>query len=152
MAEDTRSQRLNVLERISFHGHSMVLALHPTTIEITTDEHLTRKGDCIVGVGADVGCAGLSDGTKQILRGEGYPVSIRLVVQGEAFALTARGDPRLTLTNPHDIVIRKSEYVSDRTLALGADAAAKDIPRSMVRALKGEKTAGYLEIGVVSVG
>ncbi|MDV3293108.1 MAG: DUF371 domain-containing protein [Nitrososphaerales archaeon] len=138
-------------ERISFRGHPMVLGLHPTTIEITTDEHLTRNGDCIIGVSSERGCEGLSEEVKEALRGSGTRVSLRFFVNGESFLVTGRGDPRLTLSDPHDMVIRKSDFVSDRTLALGASAAAKDIPRSMVKALKDEKAKGYLEIGVQRV-
>jgi hypothetical protein len=127
----------------------MVLALHPTTIEVTTETHLTRKGDCIIGVGSDAGCGGLRDTTKEALRKDGAKVLLKFVVGGESFVVTAKGDSRLTLTHPHDIVIRKSDFISDRTLAVGASAAAKDMPRSMVEALREEKTTGYLEIGVV---
>lgn len=142
-------QEPKLTERIGFRGHPMVLALHPTTIEVTTDSHLTRKGDCIIGVRSDAGCAGLSQRTKKALRRDGARVVIRFVVGDESFVVSARGDSRLTLTHPHDIVIRKSDFVSDRTLAVGASAAAKDIPRSMVEVLRGEGTTGYLEIGVV---
>ena len=137
-----------LLERIAFRGHPMVLALHPTTIEITTDDHLTKRGDCIVGVGADKGCAGLAAETKLALSRADSKVLFRLVVGGESFDFVGRGDPRLTLTNPHDMVIRRSDYVSDRTLAVRATAAAKDMPRPMVRLLKDPNATGYLEIGV----
>jgi hypothetical protein len=137
-----------LLERVAFHGHPMVLALHPTTIEITTDSHLTRRGDCIVGVAADRGCEGLRTETKEVLGRPDVRVSMRIVIADQAFELEGRGDPRLTLTHPHDMVIRKSDYVSDRTLAVKANAAAKDIPRTMVKLLKDPGATGYLEIGV----
>jgi len=46
------------------------------------------------------------------------------------------------------MVIRKSDFISDRTLAVRADAAARDLPRGMVRALKDPRTVGRLEIEV----
>jgi hypothetical protein len=146
--EHQRVERQAILERIAFHGHPMVLALHPTTIEITTDNHLTRRGDCIVGVAAEKGCDGLRTETKRALARSDAKVSIRIVVSDQAFELEGRGDPRLTLTHPHDIVIRKSDYVSDRTLAVKANAAAKDIPRGMVRLLRDPSTTGLLEMEV----
>jgi hypothetical protein len=130
----------------------MILALHPTTIEITTDEHLSRRGDCIVGVGAEKGCAGLSREAKRVLREVSSAVRLRIVVGGEVFETRARGDPRLTLTHPHDMVIRKSDYASDRTVAVSAGAASRDIPRSIVSALRRKDTVGFLEIGVDSPG
>jgi hypothetical protein len=141
-------ERQVLRERVSFRGHPMVLALHPTTIEITTETHLTRKGDCIVGVGASSGCSGLSEGVKAALRRDDARVVLRVVVGGESFAVTCRGDARLSLTHPHDIVIRKSDFISDRTLAVGASAAAKDIPRTIAKALTSADARGYLEIEV----
>ena len=126
----------------------MVRSTHPTTIEVTTEEHLTEKGDCIVGVGASKGCAGLDQRVKEKLRIEGARVTLKLVVGDETFELKARGDPRLELSHPHDIVIRKSDFVSDRTLVVGAEAAARQVPRNMVAMLRDPETRGRLEIEV----
>ena len=126
----------------------MVRSAHPTTIEVTTEDHLTPRGDCIVGVGASVGCAQLDAQFKELLRRKGSRVTIRLFVGRYAFEVKAEGDPRLELSHPHDIVIRKSDYVSDRTLAVNADASARDIPREIVQRLKNPDTVGRLEIEV----
>ena len=127
----------------------MVRSMHPTTIEVTTEEYLTEEGDCIIGVGASKGCAGLDDGVKERIREEGSKVTVRLVVGEETFELKARGDPRLRLSHPHDLVIRKSDFVSDRTLAVGADASARSIPRKLVSLLKDPRTTGRMEIEVL---
>lgn len=137
-----------VTERIVFHGHPMVRSLHPTTIEITTDEKLTERGDCIVGVGATKGCEQLSETLKTALRSDRANVMIRVLVGEEVFGFTAEGDRGLELSHPHDMVIRKSRFVSGRTLAVGASAAARDIPRSIVSKLRNSKTVGTLEIEV----
>ena len=135
-------------EEVKFRGHPMVRSTHPTTLEVTTEEHLTENGDCIIGVGADKGCSGVSEAVKEGLRRTGARVTIRISVGGHTFRAEARGDPRLELSHPHDIVIRKSGFVSDRTLVLGASAAAKDVPREMVRLLTDPSTTGRLEIEV----
>ena len=126
----------------------MVRSAHPTTIEVTTEDHLTPKGDCIVGVGASSGCAQLDQPLKEGLRTKGSRVTIRLVVGDRTFEVRAEGDPRLELSHPSDIVVRRSDFISGRTLAVHADAAAKDIPRDMVRLLRDPSTAGRLEIEV----
>lgn len=135
-------------DEVTFRGHAMVRSTHRTTIEVTTEEYLTEDGDCIVGVGASKGCGGLNDKVKERLRKGGSKVTIRLVVGEESFELRAHGDPRLLLSHPHDMVIRTSDFVSDRTLALGADAAARNIPRRLVSLLKDPKTTGRMEIEV----
>jgi hypothetical protein len=126
----------------------MVRSAHPTTLEVTTEDHLTPNGDCIVGVCASAGCAQLDTQLKEGLRRKGSRVTIRIFVGPYTFWVKAEGDPRLELSHPHDIVIRKSDYVSDRTLAVHADAAARDIPREIVRRLRDPGTLGRLEIEV----
>ena len=133
---------------VTFRGHPMVRSTHPTTIEVTTEECLTPRGDCIVGVGASHGCAQLDPRLKEGLRRRGSRVTILLFVGPYSFEVKAEGDPRLELSHPHDIVIRKSDYISDRTLAVHADAASKDIPREIVRLLQQSGALGRLEIGV----
>jgi hypothetical protein len=142
------AQKKKVIDSVLFRGHGMVRSTHPTTIEITTEEYLTENGDCIIGVAAAKGCAQLDERVKEALRTKGSAVTIRVAVGERTFQVNARGDPRLELTHPHDMVIRKSDFVSDRTLAVHADAAAKDLPRDMVRALKDPGTVGRLEVEV----
>ena len=146
--ETTLARFRTVKERVFFKGHPMVRALHPTTIEITMEEHLTENGDCIIGVSASSGCAQLGEALKSALRTEGSLVTIRLLVGSEAFSVAAEGLPGLKLTDPRDIVIRKSRFLSDRTLAVGANAAAKDLPRSMVQALRDPGAVGVMEVEV----
>lgn len=134
---------------VTFHGHPMVRSAHPTTIEVTTEGHLTPKGDCIVGVGSSSGCAQLDAEVKEGLRRKGSKVALRFVVGNHTFKVKAEGDPRLELSDPNDIVIRRSDFVSERTLAVHADAAARDIPREMVRLLRDPGTVGRLEIEVI---
>ena len=135
-------------EMDEFRGHPLVRSFHPTTIEVTTEDYLTENGDCIIGVGASKGCAQLNARLKESIRGKGANMVIRIVVGTLSFEVKARGDPRLSLSHPHDIVIRKSDFVSDRTLAVRADVASRDIPREMVRLLKNPATVGRLEIEV----
>ena len=134
-------------DTVAFRGHPMVRSLHPTTIEVTTEEHLTERGDCIIGVRAEKGCLQLDEAVKSGLRKAGTRVRFRIVVGDESFVVGAWGDPRLQLTHPGEIVIRKSQFVSERTVAVGADAAARDIPRSIVEELS-RGVAGALEIEV----
>ena len=145
---DLLARRTVARDSVEFRGHAMVRSSHPTTIEITTEDYLTENGDCIIGVGATKGCAGLDRGVKEGLREGGSRVSITFTVGGATFNLKAQGDPRLSLTHPHDMVIRTSEFISDRTLAIRASAAARQIPREMVRLLKDSKSVGRLDIEV----
>ena len=48
----------------------------------------------------------------------------------------AKGSPQLQFTHPTDLVVRKSDYVCSRTLAIRADKAAVDFSREFVDKLK----------------
>lgn len=133
---------------ISFHGHKNVKSLHPKSIEITTDPNLTVNGDCIVGVGASCGCLGIPDEMKILLRKPQSEVTCTILVDDLSFKITGNGSEKLTLTNPHDIVIRKSNFTCPRTLSIGCNIASDAIPRKMIKALQNPETKGIFRIEV----
>ena len=122
--------------RIPFSGHPNVRSTHRTTTEITTEESLTSRGDCIIGVGAGMGCSALPDAVKQALMKSDSRVCITIRVGARSFAIQGRGDPGLSLEHRSDIVIRKSTFLCPRTLAVECDAASVDMPREMVMDLR----------------
>lgn len=131
---------------ITFHGHRNVRALHRSTIEVTRDEHLTTRGDCIVGVRADKACSDLNALIGDIIRGDGREVRFTILVRGMEWRFTAKGCRMLTLEDDRSIVIRKSRYVCPRTLAIMSNASAIDMPREMVKMLMDESTRGLMII------
>lgn len=122
-------------EGVLAYGHKNILALHPTTLEITRDEGVTRRGDCIVAVRADKGLRELSPRFKEALR-DGAKLVIEIECGDKRDRIIAFGDERLTLKHSSDMVIRKSDYVCDRTIAVRADKAAIDISRDLVSELR----------------
>ena len=133
---------------IPFHGHENIRSLHPKTIEITTESHLTVNGDCIVGVGASYGCNDLPEKMKMLLQNSKSSVDCTIVVKDFSFKVKGRGSDKLTLTNPHDIVIRKSAFTCPRTMATNCNAASDAIPRQMIKALQNPDTRGIFAIEV----
>lgn len=133
---------------IPFSGHENVRALHTRTIEITTEPDLTLQGDCIVGVSADCGCMKIPESLKEKLRRSESKVTITLQVDDEKFVIKGKGHEDLRLENPHDIVIRKSNFLCPRTLAIGCDKASDDIPRKIIKKLQDPKTKGLFVIQV----
>lgn len=133
---------------IPFFGHENVRALHPRTIEITTEADLTLQGDCIIGVGADYGCKQIPAEMKEKLRQQKSKITITIQVDDEKFTVIGRGHEELKLENPHDIVIRKSNFVCPRTLAIRCDKASDDMPRRMIKKLQDPKTKGSFVIEV----
>ena len=143
-------QEVRAVEEVAFSGHPMVRATHDRTIEITTEAHLTPRGDCIVGVGAARGLSQLSPSTKLALMSDDANVKLTLVTPAGEFSFMAKGSSSLTFENPRDLVIRKSSYVCGRTLAVQAGSSASEIPRDLVESLKSPKAAGALRIEVLA--
>ncbi len=135
-------------DEVEFFGHPMVRSRHRNTIEVTRDPNLTLRGDCIIGVRADKGLSDLTSGLKDAIRTDGSELFITVVIPESSFLIRAAGSSRLPLGDPHEMVIRKSEFVSPRTLAVRADAAAKDLPRAMVESLRSQDCRGLLRIEV----
>ena len=121
------------------YGHENVLAAHKTTLEFTRDKHLSKKGDCIAAVAADKGLVDLSSEFKDNLRKPHAKLTISIEAGEIMERVEAYGSPKLVLTHPTDMVIRKSDYVDNRTLAVKADKAARDLPRDLVEKLKNPK-------------
>ncbi|MFN4336345.1 MAG: DUF371 domain-containing protein [Candidatus Nitrosocaldus sp.] len=131
---------------IAFHGHKNVRALHRSTLEITKDEHLTLRGDCIVGVRADMACRDLDVLIGDMVREDGREIRFTILVKGMEWRFSAKGCRLLTLQDDRSIVIRKSGYICPRTLAVMSSASAIDMPREMVRMLMDESTRGVMII------
>ena len=129
----------SVKEVVFGYGHENIQATHKTTLEFTKDSHLSKNGDCIITVAADKALADLNAEFKEKLRKPHAKLTIIIEAGNFTEQVTAHGSPRLILTHLTDIVIRKSDYVCNRTLAVHADKAAQDLSRDLVEKLKNPK-------------
>lgn len=125
-----------VTEVILARGHENILATHKTTFEITKESSLSKRGDCVIAVSADKGLDDLSFEFKEKLRKEGAKITVFIEAGGICETVDAYGSPHLVLTHPTDVVIRKSRYICNRTLAVKADKAACDLSRTLVKKLR----------------
>ncbi|MEM0473464.1 MAG: DUF371 domain-containing protein [Candidatus Aenigmatarchaeota archaeon] len=123
------------LEKITSFGHELVSGKHKTTVEITKENFLTKKGDCIIGINANKSCFDLDEKTKHHLK-SGKKVLFEIEVNGKKDRIDAFGSNGLILTNKNSIVIRKSNYIDDRTIAIKSNKAACDIRRDIIEELK----------------
>jgi hypothetical protein len=123
------------VETVAARGHDNVAAAHASTFEVTTDDWLTPAGDCIVGVAADRAPEDFDPAFVAACRDPESDVEVVLRADGHETRVRARGDPDLTFASDRSLVVRTSDYVDDRTVAVGADAAAVDLDRGLVAAL-----------------
>jgi hypothetical protein len=128
-----------VTETIVAYGHENIRATHKTTLEITKETDLSKKGDCIIAVAANKGLADLSRRFKEALCKEDAKLTIQIRIGRDVEAVKASGSPHLTLVHPTDFVVRKSNYVCGRTLAIQTDKAACGISRELVGKLQNPK-------------
>ena len=120
-------------------GHENIQAIHPSTLMFTKEKHLSKTGDCVVGVAADKAVANLSQTFKDALRKPNARLTIIIEAGGLTERINASGSPKLILTHLTDMVIRKSDYICNRTLAIRADKSANDLPRELVEKLNNPK-------------
>jgi uncharacterized protein len=135
-----------VQEEIAFYGHRNIQSFHTRTIEITKDPNLSLRGDCIIGVNANKSCWDISDKLKHSLKDDNSSIIIDVTVGNMSFIINGLGNSRLLLLSRHDVVIRKSNFICERTIAIRCDKASSDIPREMIMSLQDPETTGLLRI------
>ena len=117
---------------ITARGHPHVLATHPTTLEITASEELTTNGDCIVAVGAVFDPDQIAAFLKQAHR-----IRIAIDLDGDVIAFHAHANP--DFDDDEELVFRRSEFNSARTVGVKSSMACVDLPRDFVQKLKNPK-------------
>lgn len=127
---------MEVSETIVARGHRNILATHGTTFEITKESELSKRGDCIIAVAADKALTDLSFKFKESIRMENAKITVSIEAGKTMETINAFGHPLLILTHPTDIVVRKSNYICNRTLAIKADKSAADFQRNLAEKLR----------------
>lgn len=122
-------------QRVRAAGHKNVTAEHTSTLELTSDDWLTPAGDCILAVDADVVPESFDDEFVSACQSREATITAEFSVDGHEQIVTGRGHPELTFESDRSMVIRTSDYVDDRTVAVGADTAAAGIDREIVAEL-----------------
>jgi hypothetical protein len=109
--------------RIAGHGHPAIRATHDKTLEISPDPEISERATCVVAVdggGADAPMAG--------------DVRITIRAGGESFSFAARANS--SWEPGGTAIVRRSGVRLPGTFATNATAAARDLPRSLVAALR----------------
>jgi hypothetical protein len=130
---------LTIVERIHAHGHENILCTHNSTIEITKDKRLTKKGDCIIAVNATKACKDLTLETKnQIKSGKKFKVMLKVEDKQDYFY--GFGNKKLLLLDKNDMVFRKSNFICDRTVLINCSKSSIELNRNLTRTLRNPKT------------
>ena len=114
------------------HGHPNILATHKTTLEITKDSELTKKGNCIIAVAADFSLQRIKELVGSCQNGDKIGLIIEAAGIKEKIVAVVNKD----FSSDKEIVLRKGGFISERTLGINADKAAAGLGRELVEKLK----------------
>jgi hypothetical protein len=117
-------------------GHENVVGEHKTTVELTSEDHLTKQGTCIVGICAEITLNQLDSKIKQLATSSNTQIILKMSVNGLTEEVTGNGSPSLTYTDSTSMVTRTSSFECGRTLMVNADKAASDLNRVFIDKLK----------------
>jgi hypothetical protein len=123
------------MDRFTARGHPLITSLHGSTLEITKDPEVGPKGNCIIAVSSSRGCRDLSEGVKRAIW-EGSEMYLLLKIGDVAEEIRGFGHPDLELSHPDEMVFRKSEFISPRTVLIRSDRSASDLSREFVEMLR----------------
>ncbi len=105
--------------------HANVQASHESTLEVTCEDRLTPRGDCIVLTSSTHDPRALAEACP-----EGWEGFLIVVTRFGSFWVKGTCAPKGVGCS---FVLRKSSEVKERTLMIGVDKAAKDLPRATVK-------------------
>ena len=124
------------------HGHPNILATHKATLEITKDSELTKNGDCIVAVGADFSLQQL----RRIIGSCGDGGKIKLTIDVAGLKTEVIAVANKDFCSESEIVLRKGNFLSERTLGIHAGKAAADLDRNLVEKLKSPASIVFVTV------
>jgi uncharacterized protein len=119
-------------ETIYCRGHPFVLGTHPTTFEVTREAHLTKKGNCIIGISSDKSCNSLSEEFKRVLTHDDAVLITSLSCDGKTIEVKSHGSSQFTFEHPTDMVWRRSSFVCGRTIGIMSDYVAATLPKTLL--------------------
>jgi len=142
---------MEIKDEFFAYGHKLIQATHKTTMEITKDDYLTKRGNCIIAVKSQKACSDLNEKLKELIKKDGAKIIIKLSVNGLEEIIEAEGSKMLTLTSNRSIVIRKSDYIDERTLAIRANKSSAELSREFIKKLRSSNSKVRIEIKVLNI-
>jgi len=129
---------MSILDKIYAKGHQNVLCTHTTTLELTKEDSLSLRGNCILGIKATKSCKDLSKHLKDYLR-KGNKIEVLIKLQGVSDRFYGFGHKNLILSNQKDLVFRKSNYICDRTVLINCSKSSSELSRNLIKKIRDSK-------------
>lgn len=115
------------------YGHPNILGTHKATLEFTKDSELSLEGNCIIGVKADFE---MEDIKKFIKRCNGKKITITIQTADKKITEKIYAELNPHFNDEKEIVIRKTEFISERTLGIKSTKAAFELDKAIIDCLK----------------
>ncbi len=138
-----------MVEKVIAYGHRNITGLHPTTLELSMDMEISKRADCIIGVKADRAIKDLGQVFKSGAKRLDALIQVTLRVDNIEERIIGRGHTELTFEHPSDIVIRKSDFICNRTLMIKAEKSSKEIQRDLIERLKDPREKIEMQIEII---
>lgn len=132
---DVISKKRILLDEIFANGHPNVLGTHRTTIEITTEDFLTFRGNCIIGISSSKSVKDFNLELKEAIQ-KGHHIEVEFIAGPYKELIIGDGNKNLTLTNSISMVFRLSEYISNRTALINCSKSSIELDRNLINYLK----------------
>lgn len=129
---------MTIIDTIEIMGHPFIQCIHNTTIELTKDNYLTKKGTCILGIKASKACYDLNPLLKKKIR-NGAKIDVIIKVDEICDSFCGYGNKKLTLLSKKDIVFRKSDFICDRTILVNCTKSSNELSRNIIKRLVNPK-------------
>jgi len=124
-----------IIEKIYAWGHENILCTHRTTIEITKNAYLTKKGNCVLAVKASKACYDLTPDLKnQIKSGNRFKIILKVGEEQDYFY--GFGNKELKLLDKNGMVFRKSVFICERTVLINCSKSSIELSRKLIDNLK----------------
>ena len=125
--------------KFNAYGHKNILATHKTTLEFTKDKDVTINGDCVIGVCADFELGKLKEFIKKSGNSD-VTITIKTISDSINIEETVKAKLNCDFNDPKEIVIRKTDFISERTFAVNSNKAAFDLKTDLISFLRQKKS------------
>jgi len=118
-------------------GHPHVTSKHKTTLEFTRDEDIDLVADCILGVKSGFSLEKIKEFVKE--KQDEKTLAFTLLVEVDDLHEEVRAILNPGFKDNREIVLRKSNFLSPRTLGIDSDRSSSDFKKDFIRKLQDPK-------------
>jgi len=125
---------LKMPNKISFSsfGHKNILSTQRNTLEFTRESGLSSEGDCIIGVRSDFSLEKI----RKFLSSINPKSEIVITIRARGISEKVSAIPNFNFSSDSEIVVRKTGFLSERTLGIWADKSSKELSRTLVSEMR----------------